>query len=895
MAISSKSTKIFKAEDPVQETDLDLFARVGQFKEAQFDAGEKQLQDTINNWSMLRSVAKPQDKEYINGKLNALVSGINNLGGVDLSDANNVNQLKSLGYNLYGDENVMNPVITTRKMNALAQDIYTKLNGKDAKNYDSVLGEYQMNQYNSWLNDDKQGTSFDGPTSLQTGNFDQYNKKLIDGISKMKPDENSVPMDSKDAAFNYYQVGDKFIKKERIQAFIDANTSEQDKVVLNAHAWKSMSHIPDADLIHAQSKSYDADLVDLKSQSDKLKAEYGVTNDVPQRLLFEKQIKQIDDAIADVNDKKTKLPKDKFENNIQREDLQQNLFFKAYKQDLANGFAYDQQKTELKTNVGKIAEYKQAIDAFQFKERMKRQDKSLELKEKDTKIKQQLANIKTFGLYANGQGAKFGLQGPAMNAPLSLVANDGDKDATKLSNDITQQADANVVAKGADFTSVGYDYLMGKDSELWGKYLHMNEDGKWVPINADAEKIVSKGIRSALDLYGNIANMPISERNNLKLTDEDINFLKSSKDFETAVIYKNQIKDLTEQVFTKAVGSSPYSKTVTIKMKGLPDKTLTYAELKELSDRKDPILDVWKKSGDVTYSNKLINTLVGVARPNTVTEALKTVDDYYNDSAVKKEWENRSKTFNVYAASAGLPKDKKGHALESFAKPIADLIRSGTDDTAKKNLLLEDIDLSRVYPVYDATAKGDNKVRYMADVIYRKGEKGKEVADHDKSDKITKVDLTSIVLQQQAEGGGWFSNLYPQDDAEVAYGMILNGNGKTPLDASNNYYGALQTHSNALLTHKYQITAHKNDAKGIDYYDVKVLIPFGKDKSGKPIFKSVPVTNTDPNYLDPNSTTTTTRFPANIKVIRDFMDQQFETSDNAKTFYKINGIPYNQQ
>ena len=168
-----------------------------------------------------------------------------------LSDTNNVNAIKTWGIVLYADQNIMNPVLTTKRMQTLEQDIYTKTNGKNAKDYDSVYGEYLQNQYSDWLNDGKQGTGYSGPTSLPQGNFDQYQEKLQKGLAKLTPDLNEAPQGTADA-LNYYQVGDKFIKKERVQAFIDANTTEQDHAILNAHAWKGFQGYSDTALLQLQ-------------------------------------------------------------------------------------------------------------------------------------------------------------------------------------------------------------------------------------------------------------------------------------------------------------------------------------------------------------------------------------------------------------------------------------------------------------------------------------------------------------------------------------------------------------------------------------------------------------------------------------------------------------------
>jgi hypothetical protein len=902
MAISSASTRIFKAEDPVMETDLSLLAKVNEFQQDKFDEGEKELQNEINNWAMLSNVAKPQDRDYINQKLSKLVSGIQNMGGVNLADHNVVNALKSQGYNLYGDENVMNPVVTTRKMNALQQDIYQKTNGKNAKDYDSVYGDYLVNQYSDWLNDGKQGTKFDGPIALPQGSFDAYNKKIEDTLNKLTPDINEAPQNAKDA-LNYYQVGDKFIKKERVEAAINAVTSAQDRDIMSAHAWKQMSGVPDSYLVGLQRSSYDSKLKNLQDTYNDLQYNKAHTSDYAQKELFTGQMAQIKSAIDQISGQRKSLPQlgegEQLDKNTQKQ-LRDNLFDEAFKNQWSNARAFEQKKVELKMNQGKAFQLKMDQTAWMFGKNYDLKVKDLGIKEKELQLKENEAMVKLYGLYGmnqNGLG-RLGITGPAAGAPLSIVPNKGGDDATVLSDDVVKQADANYIAKANNFYTQGYNYLMGKDADLYGKYLRKDSDGNWIPRDEKSRDVVNKGLQSAMDMYGNIANMSIKERNGLNLSDDDINLFNSSKDLRDAQLYKDQMNQLTDQVFRKAGYEAPSSKNITINFKDGTNATVTYEKLKEMIDREDPKLKDWKNNSKTTsYEDTTIGQSM-FATTNTTTHSVNSFDtavdavkNYYDNSDVKKAWKDASKDFNVYGATVNLPKQKNGKPVEVLSSYLGTVVREQHPGLSG-GVQNDDIDLLRVYPVYRADSKDPtNKVRYMAEVRYQKGSGSDKEGKDVKGDRITTVDLTDQVMRDHENpNGGYFGNLFPNDNEQVVYGMLLNNSGRTPLDKNDNYASALQTHSAALLSHKYQIVAMRNNTNGVDGYRINILIPKGKDQNGVAQYQTLPVINFD--ALTPTSKTITNTFPANFKYVQDYMEDWFSDSDKAREFYRRHNIPY---
>lgn len=947
MAISSQSTRIFHAEDDVMETDLSLLAKVNEYQQDKYDVGTKDLQNEINNWAMLSNVAKPQDKDYINAKLNKLVGGIQQLGGVDLSDPNNVNSLKSLGYNMYGDDNVMSPVLTTRRMNALGQDIYSKTNGKNAKDYDNVYGEYLMNSYSDWLNDGKQGTKFDGPTALPQGSFDNYNKKVNETLNKLTPDINEAPQNANDA-LNYYQVGDKFIKKDRVIAAIDAVTSSGDRDIMSAHAWKGMQGLPDSYLVSLQKNSYDSKLKGLQDNYNDLQYQKANTNDYAQKELFTNQMGQIKDAIDGISKQKGSLPVlqdgQKLDSGTQKA-LRDNLFNDAFKEQYANAKAFEQKKVELKMNQGKAFQLKSDQTAWMFGKTYDLKVKDLEIKEKAEGLKEQANMLKMYGLYGMGAGqlGQMGINGPAQTAPLSIIPNKGKDDATVVSDDVIKQADANYIAKSTDFYTKGYNYLMGKDSNLYGNFLVKDGDGNWVPKDDRAKEIVNKGLQSSVEMYGNVANMSIKERNGLKLSDDDLSLFTASESLQDAQLYKNQIKTLTDNVFTSAKLVPPSQQNTTIRLKDGTTRTMPYDKLKEMVDRHDPILydpgtGLIAQSKDVIPSAKVNEEIAALKKKiftkqsdnfdveknkqfqnqseeiqnkyekinkggysffgntsgeNSATNAINEVNNYYNKDGVKDAWKTANKNFNVYGATKSLPKLKNGKPVEQLASYLATVIREQHPEVAG-GVQNDDVDLLRIWSPYDATAKGENKVKYMAEVRYQKGDGSDKEGKDTKGDRIVNVDLTDQVMRDHnSSNGGFFGDLYPTDNTQVVYGMMLNNEGKTPLDAKNGYSDALQTHSSGLLTHKYQIVAMKNANNGIDGYRVNVLIPKGKDKNGVPQFQNMPTVNFDD--LTPSSKAITYHFPANFKYVQDYMDDWFSTAEKSKEFYRRHGIPYADQ
>ena len=116
MAVSYLSTP-YQSSQPVMPLDLNLMASVLQQKQALYDANFSKLQSQVSSIASL-DVFRDSDRQYRDSKLNATVDRINNLGGLDLSDLNNVAQLEGAISEVLTDDRLLSAVADTKKIRA---------------------------------------------------------------------------------------------------------------------------------------------------------------------------------------------------------------------------------------------------------------------------------------------------------------------------------------------------------------------------------------------------------------------------------------------------------------------------------------------------------------------------------------------------------------------------------------------------------------------------------------------------------------------------------------------------------------------------------------------------------------------------------------------------------
>jgi len=206
-------SQTYKPEQYVQPEDLGLMAKVLSQEQGKFDEEGKKVQNEIDQFGNL-DVIKGVDKQYLNGKINNLVTGLNDLGGVNLADQNVATKIEGLGSDIYGDSNIVNAVASTRQIRSLQASYENlKTNPKLSKYY-SESNEWNDNKaVNSYLSSNKVGDSYYGANTAT--NYVPYRDNLTKAISGIRA---NVTTNITSDGVSYVTQEGKVVTPERIIA-----------------------------------------------------------------------------------------------------------------------------------------------------------------------------------------------------------------------------------------------------------------------------------------------------------------------------------------------------------------------------------------------------------------------------------------------------------------------------------------------------------------------------------------------------------------------------------------------------------------------------------------------------------------------------------------------------
>jgi len=219
----------------VQQIPTDAYVKVGMFKEQEYQAGVKRVQDTIDNIAGL-DIANEGGRQYLRARVDELTKSLNKYSAIDFSNVNNVSQLVGLAKPLYQDENIVTDVINTGVYRKWAKDA-----GEAIKNNRMQMGQYvrEMTDANVWLNSKSAGASYTGRQAPNTAT----KKELVDRIVKYKKDGIDMNEFVYDVSYDkdkpyYVKATNKHYSEADFNNFIvDAVMSSSDREMLMNDHW----------------------------------------------------------------------------------------------------------------------------------------------------------------------------------------------------------------------------------------------------------------------------------------------------------------------------------------------------------------------------------------------------------------------------------------------------------------------------------------------------------------------------------------------------------------------------------------------------------------------------------------------------------------------------------
>ncbi len=106
---------IHKPNEYVQPFNLDLFGKVMQYKQSQYDAGAAAIQGDFGSISKLPIMGNAP-KQYLSQKINETLTEVNSMGGTDFSDATVVNQIRGQIGRITNDPIIENAIQSSAKI-----------------------------------------------------------------------------------------------------------------------------------------------------------------------------------------------------------------------------------------------------------------------------------------------------------------------------------------------------------------------------------------------------------------------------------------------------------------------------------------------------------------------------------------------------------------------------------------------------------------------------------------------------------------------------------------------------------------------------------------------------------------------------------------------------------
>lgn len=182
--MASFTDEISKFNPYVQQLPVDAMAQVGMYKQQQYDQGVQKIQSYIDNIAGV-DVYKPEQKQYLQSKLNELGGRLRTVAAGDFSNAQLVNSVGGMATQVIKDPIIQSAIYSTqmvRKGDA-DREVAAKA-GKTSPNND-LDWEDQKAQ---WLNDGQVDSRFNGKYI----EYWDVDKKLIERAEKIlkNPDGN---------------------------------------------------------------------------------------------------------------------------------------------------------------------------------------------------------------------------------------------------------------------------------------------------------------------------------------------------------------------------------------------------------------------------------------------------------------------------------------------------------------------------------------------------------------------------------------------------------------------------------------------------------------------------------------------------------------------------------
>lgn len=394
----SKPSPVTNYIEPVNQ---DLFQKAVIYKQQKFEENHKRVQASLDTAANL-DIMNQSDKEYLDSKMNDLVSNINKMSGVDLTDFRSAAKLESLSTDITSDERILGSYISTQNIRKGLKQIETFKNSDKLNKFYSPENEaYFLEQTQGYLQDTTGKNKFSGTYTPYTN----VHKTLSDELSKIKANS------STDVAGVYF-IDNKYVSESEVRRIAQERISTEPAMAnqLRISSWYQMKNYTPEQLTKT---IYEGERNTLEMQ--RLAMQQELTNLIaddkanPDKTL--KRQKKIEDLQESIKDFSKRVNEFEANPNAKLKAITDNFETEKYRyftDTMLDGLGLQHSYTEQKVR------YNPAplnIEKFQFDQQYKNNMLSYQYKklEVDTNYKREMLQLKALELKQNYELGKLGI------------------------------------------------------------------------------------------------------------------------------------------------------------------------------------------------------------------------------------------------------------------------------------------------------------------------------------------------------------------------------------------------------------------------------------------------------------------------------------------------------
>jgi len=278
--------------DYVEQRPQDEMLKVGMFKQQRYEQGVQRIQKSIDNIAGL-DVVRPQDKQYLQSKLNALGGQLSSVAGGDFSNFQLVNTVDGMTNQLVKDPNILNAVGSAAKYRKqLENQEKINLEGKGSESNDWDFNR----RVQSWY-EGGQDASF----NTQFKPYVDYNEAAMKIVKALASDsiENDVYMGKdKNGRTVIYDAVTKTkvagITADKIQTALSAGLTPDAFRQMGIDGEFQYSSQDDEMFSQNVNESYSSTFDELLKERDSLEVRMNVASTAEKKLEIQSQIDALD-------------------------------------------------------------------------------------------------------------------------------------------------------------------------------------------------------------------------------------------------------------------------------------------------------------------------------------------------------------------------------------------------------------------------------------------------------------------------------------------------------------------------------------------------------------------------------------------------------------------------